>query len=96
MLLLVTAAARLLAARPEPARRAETRAVPRVAVRKVLAAAHLEIRGVKHSKNICHHVKIFDLFTAGAVSVDGARAVAVGAGVSRLADTLPGPRVAPV
>ena len=96
MLLLVTAAARLLAARPEPARRAETRAVPRVAVRKVLAAAHLEIRGVKHSKNICHHVKIFDLFTAGAEGIDGTGAVAVGARVARLADTLPGPRVAPV
>ena len=91
-----TAAARLLAARPQPARRAETRAVPRVAVRKVLAAAHLQIFGVKHSKNICHHIKIFDLFTAGTVGVDGARAVAVGAGVSWLAEALSSPGVAPV
>ena len=65
-------------------------------MREVLAAAHLKMCSVKHSKNILHHVKIFDLFTAGAVSVDGARAVAVGAGVSRLAEALPGPRVAPV
>ena len=96
MLLLVTAAARLLAARSEPAWRAETRAVTRVAVREVLAAAHLKIRGIKRNKNICHHVKIFDLFTAGAEGVDGTGAVAVGARVARLADTLPGPRVAPV
>ena len=65
-------------------------------MREVLAAAHLKIRGIKRNKNICHHVKIFDLFTAGAVSVDGARAVAVGAGVSWLAEALPGPGVAPV
>ena len=65
-------------------------------MREVLAAAHLKMCSVKHSKNICHHVKIFDLFTAGAEGVDGTGAVAVGARVARLADTLPGPRVAPV
>ena len=95
MLLLVTAAARLLAARPEPARRAETRAVTGVAVREVLAAAHLKICGIKRNKNICHHVKIFDLFTAGAVSVDGARAVAMTAIIAGLTDTLPRPGMTP-